>query len=287
MTQSIVGGFFQALVWRVNALGIAIGNATSLTPSAGSVLHAYRIPWVSNAALNNGELTPAEYFESDSVGDQLAFGDTRLRTLQVTLETEDDGFLSWLHGMAVDTTYNSALPHYGNEGTALSLPQIGIMLCQMGKNVVSGARIYRNLVAPLCTGTASEGTWGYQAKKTIDFNLVVHRSTRDLHGYDFADMTINAANGALNSYKILSNLPMALTTNIGDGIAQTFQTQYLPASDVVTVNASPNHFAINSIPTAPTSFSTADGTLTKQAIGAANDIESILYEVPEHFPLAA
>jgi len=287
MTESIVGGFSQALVWRVNALGQAIGNATSMLPAAGSLLPAYRIPWVSNATLNKGELTAVEYFESDAVGDQLAFGDTRLRNLQVTLETEDDGFISWIHGMAVDTAYNTEMPHYGTEGTAITLPQIGIMLTQQAKNVVTGARMYRHLVTSLSTGTATESNWGYQAKKTIDLNLIVHSTPYDLHGYAFADMAVNAPNGRLNSYKIVTDLPLVLFTNIGDGIAQAFTPVYLPASAVVTANATPNHFAINSVPTAPTSFATDTGLLTKAAIGAADDVETLLYEVPEHFPLAA
>ena len=287
MSDGNMGGLFQAIFWRRNPSGIAIGNATSDTPTPGSTLHAYRIPGVSNLVLNEGEFTILEYFESDAVGDQLTFGDTRLRSIQLTLESEDEDFQAWLSGTSVDNTYNSVLVHSTREATAFSLLNIGVMITQMGKNKLSGVRFYRHLVAPNAEGSGKDSAWGYQTKKTIELNLTVHKSNKDLHGYLFSDMDLDAPNGELRSYRIHSDYPLALTTNIGDGVASTFQSQYRPVSNVVTVNATPNHFAINSVPTAPTSFDTADGTLTKAALGISGDVESLLYSVPEHFPLSA
>lgn len=275
MSDGYSGGLYRMQVFTRLPGGFAGGNQTA--PTNGTTTHAIVYDSITQTDAANRELVNVPVNGGDGQIGNLQFGETGFNPFTLTTESLDNADIALLHGTVVDSSTNSEFEMSTKFSNATNVTDIGIILTYRFVDRESQTSKYEHLILPQCQAMIRTVYGGFQGKNTHVWAVSPQTTTKSIHGTSFSSYGMSVPNSKMDHYSWITDNPIHVTTYVADGTATTFNTLYKPLSTVVTVNATPNWFAVDGTDTALDSITTA-GLATLAAAGSAGDVNVLVYE---------
>lgn len=278
-----VYAFEKALVWRVGANGIAVGqlDPDALTPSTTS--HAYVINGTITASLPDVKFGAAEFRGGGTYEGRADMGLESVGEGTLTVSQMDADLDALLQGGLVDTTSLGGAVISAPNSLNPSARQVGLMLIarhQGRETANAGKNKYLHIIYPLVqmrmiTPNLTQEGGTNPSPVTLKFQPSVA-------AYFPTGVAFGANQGwHQNSefhLRLVADNPYALTTFVQDGADTTYVTGYRPVSNAVAGGNTTNWFTVNGAPTAPTSIDTTTGVVTLAAAGTSGQVAVAMYQ---------
>lgn len=292
ITESARGsvvGMEHAQVWLVDNDGYAMGDVGDGAP-AGTTTHALLLDNPKSAQVPNPARVVTNLTGGNRWRGQVQFGINEIGTFPLVM-AELNGYLHALAGgSSQDITTNARWRMFADNLNRGILPQVGLMLTtiwQSREDGSDGVNLYVNYIIPRCQIQPGAAPMAYQAEGEVTYNVSPTFATHQPNGSPLSATAMNLRKNKTVMYVVVTPKPIAITTNINAAEpVTTFTLGYLPSGSEVTLNDSPNHFAIAGTLTALSSVSTTTGVATKAAAGTALAKQVILYET-DYEPIPA
>lgn len=285
VTQSGRGsvvGLEHAQVWLVDSDGYAMGDVGEGAPP-GTTTHALLLDNPKSAQVPNPARIVTNLTGGNRWRGQVQFGINEIGTFPLVM-AELNGYLHALAGgSSQDITTNARWRMFADNLNRGILPQVGLMLTtiwQSREDGSDGVNLYVNYIIPRCQIQPPSGApMAYQAEGEATYNVSPTFATHQPNGSPLSATGMNLRKDKTVMYVVVTPKPIAITTYVNaDTPATTFTLGYLPSGSGVTINDTPNHYAINGTLTALSAVNTTSGAATKAAAGTAADREVLIYE---------
>lgn len=278
ITSGAPGGWEQLQVGTIDASGYPTGVAGA-TPANDTTSSARRSRFPVNATptIEEPERTPIP--GGDTILGYFSWGGGTMSALELELSGIDAAFESVITGANVDTTTNSEITILGTNAGNNNPPSIFLILSQRYQSVedaTRGQERYLNMVVMAATARVLDHAMQNRSTVTRRISVTPTKASRLLWG-GLIGANQNWTNDEADHFYLVSTYPLSLTTYIGDGTETDFVAGYRPTSSVVTLAATPNHFARNGTSQALSSLSTTTGVAVMAAAGAAGDRNVLAY----------
>jgi hypothetical protein len=209
------------------------------------------------------------------------FGINEIGSFPLILSNLDGDFHALATNSAADGTTNQRWRRFSANENLGAPPQLGLMLTtifQSREDGSDGENLYIHYIIPRCQVSPTFPQMSYQAAGDVTYTVSPTMSEFEPHGLAFEDGAMSLKQNRALMYALVTPKPLALTTFLGDATADEITLGFLPTSNVVTVNNTPNEVVIAGTPTAATSVSTSTGVVVLSAAPAAAAKVGILYE---------
>jgi hypothetical protein len=279
--KGAIAGFPYAQVWRVDDDGYAQGQLTTPdSPGTDVTTSAYLLRDVKTAGFSLPANVKIDFTGGDKYLGSFMFGIASVDAFDFTTAYLDANVVALVTDSSVDQTTNADWSVFGNNEMNPTLPQCGVMLqtnFQSKESGTAGLNYWLNVIIPICQISPKPPQLAFQSEAPTTYTVQPSVATKWPNG-DAFDSNQGFENNECVAYYIVTNNPLAITTYNADGIETTFTAGYRPISTVVTVNDTPNHFAVNGTPTALSSIVTTTGVATMSAAGSSADRNVLMYE---------
>lgn len=281
-----VGGFFKALLWRVDSSGYATGQSDPATMAANTASGAYVFNDPKTASIAHVDPTTLQ----PGAGDRTAvftmqFGMPVHSAFDLQVQDLDQTLWALINNASLNTATSSKHTFWGNNARKANPVTFGVMLTQrfqpMGSGI-DGPDQYFHRIFPRCEVSIKDGAATHQSESPTTLRITPKIGAKFPTGQGYGSASPGLNLGLVQDqtevvYDITAN-PLHLMTYKANGVATTYTATYKPLSSTVTLAASPNYQTINATPTAPSSVSTSTGVVTLAAAGASGDMVELFYE---------
>lgn len=279
--KGFLAGFPYAQVWTVDDDGYAKGQQSDPNSvSDGTTTHAMLMKDTKTAGFTPPTRNVLHITGGDTWRGSFMFGIGSIDPFDLSLAYLDADLVALLTGSSVDQTTNAEWSVFGMDYNETDLVQVGLMLqtnFQSKETATLGANRWLNIIFPKCQISPNWPPLGWQAEAPLTYRVQPTMTSKWPNG-DAFDSNQGWEDNQAVAMGIITDYPLALTTYVADGVATTFTAGYRPISSTVTINNTPNHFAVNGTPTALSSIVTTTGIATLAAAGSASDIDVLMYE---------
>jgi|SRR5579859_2469696 len=272
-------GYERALFGFLDSTGSFTGSQSTLANAASS--GAYVWTEVRTASYQPEAPVHLSLQGGDVIFNRIRFGNQLTQPFQI-IGSSMDQTLSDLISGATSNTNNTKFTLSALNNIQPRPRSLCVML-QSRAEGTDGSHYYATRIFPTCQVTIANNGPQYQGLADTVIDVTPSPTTKFING-----MTFDATAGtglAMTLYKnktdhvyYYSANPIHVMGFRQDGTATTFTTTYLPASSVITLNATPNPFYIAATATALSSLSTTTGLATLVAAGSAAVIDTLFYE---------
>lgn len=279
-TPGYSAGFERMLIWLTSGK-YAAGTAGDGLADGGTT-HAVLVEDVESANLNFQPSTPVDIRGGDRIAATMMFGNPRLNSFDIQISIINPTLIAMLSDTVVDETENSEFELYSNNTFKLDPIYVGIMLTQrhQPKSLgASGDDEYHTLCIPRAAVVVQPGNFGYQAPSMITLSVTPTFTDSLPNGTLFSDTSLGVEGDRADNFELITEKPMHITTFKGNASDDTFNLLYTPASEVVTLAASKNWWAVDGTPAAPTSVTAATKAVALSAAPSASAMGVMIYQV--------
>jgi hypothetical protein len=247
------------------------------TPSTSG---AYLIKDVQSAPIAQITRSAVSQTGGGRVLGTVQFGPTEIPEFTVDTGGTDADLFALVTGSSVDQTTNTLWSTFSENASRTSLPQCGMMFSSNFQTIdedCDGEQKWLNVYVPRCKIAPSFPALLEAGVAPTQYQVTPAFTNKEINGDAFGT-DIGLDDDKAWIYATVTDNPLAIVTWFADGVAITFNTVYRPINTTITVNASPNHFAVNGTPTALTSIVVATGLATAAAAGSDGDINVLIHE---------
>lgn len=260
------------------AYGVAGGSQANNTVSG-----AYLAKYLKSCDMPIPDRNTIDFTSKDTWNGSFQYGISSLGSFSLTLENIDADLIALLSGSSVDQTTNALWTYFAENVLAETVPQVCVIVTyriQIRGGVLDGGDRYAHAIIPKAW-CAPKGVSGAPSFQTAgEYSIQVTPTASAIHpaGVPFSSMAMNLEDDRTPILTLFTDNPIHLATYVGDGTATTFTLPYLPLSEVVTVNNSPNEFNIDGTLTALSALASDTGVATLTAPVGSGTHSAILYE---------
>jgi hypothetical protein len=280
VTNGIVAGWAFGQIWKAKtcyAYGqVADVDAVSTPTTSAAYLMRYpKTTGLTPIARNSITITGG-----DTIVGKVQFGPSELPDFTFEAASMDADLNALISKSLVDQTTNADWSMFGNNESLSVAPNMGLSLhsqLQVFGSDCDGETKWLNTIFPSVKIASSIPPFAFQAEAPTPYSVTPNFANKQPNG-DAFDANIQFADNKAVYYYIISDYPIGIVTWFADGVDTTFNTVYKPISTTITVNDTPNHFAVNGTPTALTSIVVATGLATATAAGSDGDINVLMHE---------
>lgn len=276
-----VGGYERSFIWLPDSTtGACLGQQGSALPN-GSGSGAYDLPDVINAEQAFAQFVDLVFKAGDIEGNVMSFGNTKIQPFDVQLDTYDTALNDLIQGMTTITTNPYRTKTAQNPARSQPKPA-GFAVQQRAVDVDTGNQKYITHFMSKVNASYRRGGAQYQEASNSVLRIAPVLSKYAFTGQQFGigsnQINLGLAKNLTDCYTIITDNPVFLYGFKADGTATSFTLPYLPVSNVITLNATPNEYVFNGVPTALTSASVSTGAIVIPAAGTAGQIGSVLWD---------
>lgn len=283
--SGMVSGIFDFWVARRNQLGYGMGTLrTPDSPTVNTVYGAYRTRALISFAAGTPTYEQAQERGGQSLGPQRDLGATAWGQPTITLSRYDEQLDGIVNDYTPDTTtLSAAIFTARNARRSRQVPLVvGIVV---GFDSETDPENYLTIIYPNCSmrpAKPGSSQTGGTNPNPLAMQLVCSPAENTGVGPDFADLNLDLADQQDTDFIIRGRYPYYLVTYVGNGVATTFTTPYLPVSSDAAGTVA-NLISLNGAPASVTTIVPSTGVVTKPA-GASNDILQLLIQTQFQVP---
>jgi len=274
-------GFARAMCGFTDANGVFIGKAATLT--AGSSSGAYVLDNVKTAALSVVAETALQIQGGDRIKGIITFGQPRMQAFDLTVSDLDTDLIALITQSTPNTTNTKRVKYGYNPNRAF--PQVMFWALQQRYVLDDGIGTEKVITTyfPRAETMIKRGQYQFRGESDSVIRITPKTVSKSHTGQSFGSGANNLAFGfeqdKADYYEVATDYPVHLMAyKRPDALTATFNSDYKPVSNVITLNATGNEFIAAGVPTALTSFSTTTNAAVIPAGGAANDVCVLEYE---------
>lgn len=271
-------GFERMLLGFVDATtGAFIGKASTL--ANGSSSGAYVQSNVKAAGIQPVAGSELQIQGGDRIKAVVNYKQTKLASFEVTVSDLDPTLITLINGGAQNTA-SSKFTKFHTNNNRISMATMFVAL-QSPMTDEDGNSYYRTMVIPKARCKFEGGGFSFREVSDSKITIAPMLTKKSYTGesYGVGGLAFGAEENKLDHYYLQSTNPLHfMASKRTDTSAQTVTADYLPLSNVITINITPNELAIAGVITALTSFNTSTGAYVIPAGGAAGDIGVLTYE---------
>jgi len=275
-----LAGLGYVQFWKVDEDGYAMGQvADPDAPGTDTTTHAYLCRHPVNFSPAAPSRANVDFVSAGSWDGSMLLGLDSMGLSTIRMSVLDAALLALAEGSTVDTTSNSYWAQFAANLREIDLPLMGMMLSVRIQSRTSGSdgvNKWVNRCYPRIQLAVKEPEADHLAAAELEFDITHSMSDKRPSGETLVALGLEDDRAPM--YYISADKPVGVSTYVSNGIATSFIAGYRPLSDVVAVNATPNHFCINGTPTALDSIVPATGVATLAAAGNSGDINVLMYE---------
>lgn len=282
MAQTKTGflaNFEYAQIWRVDDDCYAMGTlATPNSPVADTEYAAYLLRNVGSNSFAAPSRSKVDFMAAGRTVGSHQLGLSSIDQFDLVTADIDADTFALVTDSTVDQTTNTDWTKFAANNNLTTLPRVGLSLhyaMLQTSTTCTGAIKWLNLIFPACQ--ISAGFTGLTPGTEAPLTMQVQPTMTGKWPSGLAVTQMALEDNRDFVYGIISDNPLAIITYFADGVTTVWNTVYKPTSTVVTINDSPNEFAVNGTLTALTSITTA-GVVTMAAAGSADDINVLTHE---------
>lgn len=271
-------GFAFAQIALVGQNGAAYGTSGS-SMANGATSSAYLVREPKSADIPQPDRTVIDFTGGDRWLGSYQYGITSLGSFNLTINPVDATLIALVTGALVDQTTNAEWTIYSENVMAASLPQVCLLLTwrmQSRETGTDGGDYFLTYIIPRAWMAPKGAAPAYQTAVDYQFQITPTAADRFPTNEPFG-ANQNFQDNKTPVVAVISDNPLAMTTNISDGAATTFALGYRPVSTNTTSTNGKNHYVSGTAATNVTSVSLTNGLVTA-AVGTAADYRNMLYE---------
>lgn len=282
-TRGNLFAFDYMFVWRVDNNGIAVGQLDPVLPGVPPLTsHALKVEGGMTATLPGATFGAFEFRGAGTYEGRVDGGLESFSEGTIELSQCDINLAILLSGGKADTTtITGGTIIWSNNNMNPSPRDVGIMLIRRIKDQVgAGAISYATTLFPRVQVRMVQGNFSQDTgMNTSPVTLTIQPSAaRNFPWGEAFGTNQDWHNNQSIEFNINSDFPWAATSFIADGTDTTYVLGYRPKFDTTTDGRGGAIYAINGIPTAPTSVNTTTGVVTLAAAGTAGDRHVAFYQ---------
>jgi hypothetical protein len=270
--------FDYAAIWRVDSNGIAVGQLDPITPGSTPLTsHALSVEGGMTCELPGATFGTFEFRGAGSYEGQVDGGLESLGNGTLTLSQCDANLAVLLAGGELDTTTITGGPTIWSVNKLNPSPrQVGLMLIRRIQSQVAASQgivTYATTLFPLVQMRLEQGSFSQDTglnTSPVTCSIRPQVGSRFPWGEAFGSNQDWHSNQNIE-FNIQSDYPWSLTAFIADGVETTYTLEFLPIYSTVTGGRANAIYAIDGVPTAPTSVVTTTGVVTIAAAGDDGD----------------
>lgn len=271
-------GAKRALFWKVMTGGYMGGTAGD-DLAADTVSSPYLLDDIKTADPAPIDAEVITQTGGDIRIAQVTIGDRPVGAFNLATAGVNPAFWAWAAGGAVDET-NTLVDEFSTNPANLDLPTLGLAIQRQYYRPYASAnkRYWITQVFPNASVEPKSSNYAERQFSEVGNRIVPDYSSYHFGGEQFSESAkMKLTDGKTDCFYIVSADPIHIVVyKVPDTAAPTLQLPYLPTSNVVTLNATPNRLWRNGTLEALTSISTSTGEAVA-ATGAANDILVLAY----------